>query len=592
MTIRRALVWLVFIAVMPVFLAGAISLVSLYRAQHAAAGERVLERVRALRVALDVEISATERMLAALAERSQLRQSTVEITPELTNGLRRMASANEMWSAALVIEPDGTETLRVEAATAAGRPRAPLLDQPTRQRVLKTARPQLSPLVGGAGGPLFTFVAVPVLRDGQVLRVLAIAVPSRAWLAFLERYPVDAEATLTLNDGGGRVVARTRDNDLWAGRLSRADYWERTRQSEEGHFRNTSLEGIAFLSAFSRLRQGGWVLGTGIPADAVTRVLWAQAALFGALLLASVLVAALLAAALGRRISRALQDLAALASEPRGDGAAAGSGAAGGHTLPLVEAEAVRQALSAAFREESDSRRAAEQARREREQFVATLAHELRNPLGTIHAALLLLEHPDVDANKKQRGTAILKRQVAQLTRLMADLFEASRPREPAFRLATEGVDLADVCREAVDALQTQGSLGHVSLELDLQPVIAPVDAARLQQVLANLLGNAAKFSPPDGKVRLVLRREGAEAVLTVADEGAGIAPELIDRIFEPFVQGRTGSGNARGLGLGLHVVRRIVELHGGTAEIASGGDQRGTTVTVRLPAAPAAMAR
>ena len=111
----------------------------------------------------------------------------------------------------------------------------------------------------------------------------------------------------------------------------------------------------------------------------------------------------------------------------------------------------------------------------------------------------------------------------------------------------------------------------------------AHVDAARLQQVLANLLGNAAKFSSSGGKVRLSLKRDGTDAVITVSDTGMGIAPDLIDRVFDPFLQATPG--DSRGLGLGLHVVRRIVELHGGTVTAASGGLGMGTTITVRLPA-------
>ena len=580
MTIRRALVWLVLAVLVPVVLAGVVSLVSLYRAQHAAHGERVLERVRALRIALDVEIAATQRMLATVAERQQLQQASVTLTPELVDGLQRLAQSNEMWSAAMIVEPDGTETLR--SGRRAGEPPPPM-DPATLRVVVETGRPQLSPLVGPSGGPMYTFVAAPVLDGPRVLRVVCVAVPQQAWLAFLSRFPVDPQATLTLNDGSGRIVARTRDNALWAGRMSLPEYWQRTRQSEEGFFANKSLEGSPYLSAFSHLSHGGWVLGTGVPADAVNRAVWSQAGVIGALLVAAVLAALGLALWLGRGITQALQALAALAGARGVATAPAGASARQAHALPLAEAEAVREALTSAFHQEGEARRAAEAARSAREQFVATLAHELRNPLGAIQNATLVIEHERVDADTRRRAAEILKRQVAQLGRLMADLFEASRPAQAAPSLHRVPVDLADVCRDALDALQAEGRLAHLSLQTQLPSVMVQADPARLQQVVANLLGNAAKFTPAGGSVALSLVQEGAQAVITVADSGVGMGPQLLERVFEPFEQG--AGADVRGLGLGLHVVRRIVELHGGSVQARSGGAGQGTTMVVRLPA-------
>ena len=581
MTIRRALWWLVLAVLTPVLLAAVVSLVSLYRAQHAAQGERMLERVRALRIALDVEIGATERMLATVGERSQLRQDRILVTPDLVDGLQRLAQSNDMWAAAMLVEADGRESLRAERRGAGGapHPRPPGLDAATLQAVIQTGKPQLSGLVGEHGGPLYTFVAAPVLVDGRVLRVVCIAVPQQAWLAFLARLPVDPQATLTLNDGQGRIVARTRDNDVWAGRSSLPEYWERTRLAQEAFFANRSLEGVAFVSAFSRLAHGGWVLGTGVPADAVNRAVWSQAGLLGGLLMAAVAAALLGALWLGRRITAALQELAALASS--GGGPAHADGVSG-HALPLAEVQAVRQVLREAFEKQVQARDQADRTRMAREQFVATLAHELRNPLGAIQHAALLIEHERIDAEGRRKAVSILKRQVAQLARLMDDLFEASRPAQASPSLHLAELDLARICTETLEALNADHRLSHVTLHTDLPSVHALGDGGRLQQVVANLLGNAAKFTPAGGSVTLTLARQASHAVITVSDTGKGIGPALLERIFEPFQQGQ--DNDVSGLGLGLHVVRRIVELHGGTVHAFSAGEGQGTTVTVRLP--------
>jgi signal transduction histidine kinase len=573
--VRQALVLLVGGVVAPLALMSALSLVTLYRSQMDTHSQRVLERVRALRIALDVEIEATQRTLVAAAEQPRLRGAQLAVSPELAEGLDRLLGLNRLWSAVLVVEADGRESLRVPKAGAP--PLSAGLDEATRRRVVETRAPQVSPLLGESAPGLVTYVVAPVVEDGTVRRIVAIAVPHTGWLQFLAGFPIDPAATLTLNDGNGRIVARTRDSARWAGRPSRADYWERTRVADEDYFANTGLGGERFITAFSHLRSGDWVLGTGMPRDDIEAAVRRQAALLALLFAAALAVAAAVAVWIGRGITRGLQHLVAL-TEPAGAPAVRGRG------WQLDEVEEVRHRLDDSLRAELAARAAAEQASAARERFVSTLAHELRNPLAALHHALALLRRPGVAPQMRERAQGILERQVGHLDRLMNDLFEVARVGDDRLALLAQPVDLAELVRAATEVARSKSSYDKVILSLDLHSVPVEADDMRLQQVVTNLLDNAVKFSPKDSVVLVSVRREGADAVLEVTDQGQGIEPDVLPHVFDAYVRGPAAGAATVGLGLGLHVVRRIVAMHRGSVKAFSEGRGRGASFVVRLP--------
>ena len=220
----------------------------------------------------------------------------------------------------------------------------------------------------------------------------------------------------------------------------------------------------------------------------------------------------------------------------------------------------------------------AEAALRSSDIFLATLSHELRNPLSAIGAAGAVLEERAVSAEAMRRVGEIIQRQTAHLKRLLADLLDVARITSGNMQLERRPLDLTD---SVTAALQ---SLGHgvPPIELDLSPVQVDADPDRLQQLIGNLLGNAIKFTPGTGHIRVRTFKEGHHAVLCVEDSGVGIPVDMLPRVFDLFYQGRARSGN--GLGVGLAVVRRIAELHGGSVEARSRGEGLGSTFTVRLP--------
>lgn len=226
----------------------------------------------------------------------------------------------------------------------------------------------------------------------------------------------------------------------------------------------------------------------------------------------------------------------------------------------------------------------AEAQSRAKDEFFAMLGHELRNPLGAITTALHVIELCGPLDERSAQARAIIGRQVLQLVRLVDDLLDVSRLATGKVSLSLRPVELTAVVRRAVGAVAATAPTRRIE-QAPAEPVWIRADETRLDQILANLVGNAVKFTPADGRVMVGVSARAGEAVLRVEDTGAGIPADLLPRIFDLFVQGQTGlhRGDA-GLGVGLTLVKRLVDLHGGRIEVASDGPGRGSTFTVRFP--------
>jgi len=224
-------------------------------------------------------------------------------------------------------------------------------------------------------------------------------------------------------------------------------------------------------------------------------------------------------------------------------------------------------------------------------QFIAMLSHELRNPLAPLRHALWLLERAGPDSEQAASARATLGRQLLHLTRITDDLLDVTRISHGLFRLQTSRVDLVDLVRRAVEDHEALFASRRVTLETDLGtlPLWLDADATRLGQVIGNVLWNAAKFTDPDGRASIRVSRDaGGLAVVRVRDDGIGIPADVLERVFEPFVQADLSLDRTRGgLGLGLAIVKALVTRHGGTVEARSEGAGRGSEFTIRLPLAP-----
>ncbi len=260
---------------------------------------------------------------------------------------------------------------------------------------------------------------------------------------------------------------------------------------------------------------------------------------------------------------------------------------------PLL-GRALRYAIERGRIEDELRRRVAQLADmdRRKDEFLATLAHELRNPLAPIRNSLHVLRLSGSTGPAAERLHEMIERQVSHLVRLVDDLLEVSRITRGKIDLRRERLDLATVLRSAVETSRPLIEVARHRLTLTLppEPLILEAYPVRLSQVIANLLNNAAKYTEEGGQIWLTARAEGDEAVVSVRDTGLGIPAEMLPRVFDMFAQvDRTLNRSQGGLGIGLTLARTLVEMHGGRVEAHSGGPGQGSEFTVRLPLAPPA---
>jgi signal transduction histidine kinase/ActR/RegA family two-component response regulator len=565
--------------------------------QRQAFEQRYLERVRAMSIALDRRLDASTQLLQGLATASELDQDDLR---GFYAQAVRIAAVEPDWGTIALVDPSGHELLNLQrpfdeslAVSVAGSEEF--------QRAARTGAPSVSALTQSPlGGVPATLVFVPVVRAGTTRAVLYATLSTAVWLRFLALYPVAPDATMTLLDQNGIVIARTLNHLQWTGRYPAGALLENSRRGPDGAYRSIGLEGQRLYSAHSRSRLAGWTIATGVPTASVEAALrWSTVGVvLGAA--TSVLLAVALAIGLGGRITRPVSALV-----DRAHALAGGMPLAPVSATQVEEVDQVARAFdeaahllaarqherSASLVRERAARTEAEAARTEadagnraKDEFLAMLGHELRNPLGAIGAAVYLLDQVGSDV-QRLRCQEVIKRQVGHLTRLMNDLLDAGRVATGKIVLARKPLNLGDAVQRCVTAVSAMGRADGYHFEIDLNSAWIDADETRVEQTVTNLITNALKYTPVGGRIGVSVRAKGDDAVLQITDTGAGIAPEMLPRIFDLFVQGeRTLERSQGGLGIGLTLARRLVELHAGTIEAASDGAGHGSTFTVRFP--------
>ena len=237
-----------------------------------------------------------------------------------------------------------------------------------------------------------------------------------------------------------------------------------------------------------------------------------------------------------------------------------------------------RVALRTAALQEADERK---------NEFLAMLGHELRNPLGAIRTAAQIIGMREINPEQRENSAGVIRRQVEHLVRLVDDLLDVSRITRGTIAIRPEPTLVSAIVAQAVETTRPSVDGRGLTLSVDTgsEPWIVNGDGSRLAQVLGNVINNAAKFTPEGGRIQVEVGREGDEVAIRVTDTGVGVPPEQLETIFDLFTQvGRPGDRSSGGLGIGLALVKRIVQMHDGHVEAHSEGDGQGTQIVIRLP--------
>jgi len=252
-----------------------------------------------------------------------------------------------------------------------------------------------------------------------------------------------------------------------------------------------------------------------------------------------------------------------------------------------AELARANEALKRQIADRARAEEALRAADRRKNEYLSTLAHELRTPLSPIRNALEIMKLAGNAPEVVESSRAMIERQLKHLIRLIDDLMDVARISRGRLKLKLDSVEAALIVSEAVESVRSLLDKTHreLSVSIPKESLLLRADPARLAQVLYNLLHNAIKYTDPGGKIRLTAERDGGEAVFRVEDDGLGVPPEMLESIFEIFTQVKQTDGSlASGLGIGLSLVKTLAELHGGRVEAHSDGPGRGSEFTVRIP--------
>ena len=527
------------------------------------------DRTLAVLTAVDNELAGSVSALTALATLPSL--DTGDLA-DFREQAQRILAAQPDWQNINVALPDGQQVMNLRVPAGAPLPNIGKLDG-SFDRLNATGKPVVSDLAVGPVLKRWSFaVRVPVMQQGRIRYVLSAGVTAESIGRVIRAQGLPSDWVGVVVDGKRRIVARSMAPGQTEGQLASESLRRALDRAGSGWFRGSTLEGTAVYSPFRRSETFGWAFAMGIPARVVDEAGWRAVGLLAVGLLGALIVAFWLASVVGRKISSPIASLAEAATAiGRGESVA----------VPEVPAiEEVRR-LSQTVR---DSVKALQEADRQKDEFLAMLSHELRNPLAAISTSTYLLEVAEPGSSDASEARAIIDRQTRHMARLVGDLLDINRVTLGKVVLQREPFDLAVVLPAVVEMWQAGGRLRAHEITLDVEPTWVNADRTRIEQIIDNLLDNAVKFTPAGGRIAVSLKPVAGEAVIRVSDEGVGLSPDEQGRVFELFMQGELSQRKGGGLGIGLALVKQLVELHGGRVSASSQGSGEGATFEVRLP--------
>ncbi|MCC2971876.1 ATP-binding protein [Massilia sp. IC2-476] len=487
------------------------------------------------------------------------------------------------------VRPYGTS---IPAPNAAARERV--------RAVLAGGKPVYSDLIkGSATGKYVVSVEAPVtIGDGRRFVVNEWMFSDRL-NSILPAKNIPSSWLIAVFDKRGITIARNIHPEKFVGSPPRGERLKTILAGYEGISRAMTRDGVEMYGAWQRSTITGWMVGVGVPVAEIERTAVHSVALSAAGFLIALLCAIGAAILFSRRLVSAIDAAAAAAEDlpsyrvpPVADLRVEEMNRLqmalhrAGRLLVAGEAsrrQVVEEARTARIHAEQ-AQKVAERQNRAKDEFLAMLGHELRNPLAAISSGVAMLSMGGTDAERTTKIRDILQHQTRHLTHLVDELLDAHRILNGKIALAPTQVDLQAAVQSCLAAFEARGATRTHELALQLAPATIEADPTRLEQMIANLLDNALKYTPEGGRIGIALHTGNGEAVLAISDTGIGMTPELMAQAFEVFVQGEVVNRAKGGLGIGLAVVDALAKLHGATLAADSPGPGQGSTFTLRFP--------
>jgi signal transduction histidine kinase/ActR/RegA family two-component response regulator len=551
----------------------------LYREQRNSAQRSALEVSRAMATAVESEVHSISALLHQMGTSDELERADLRAFH-----LSARRTAQQLgWRQIVLADAEGHILFRSNQPF--DRFEAQAIDAESMYEIVAKKKTLVSRVVLAPSDKSETFaVRVPVVRGDHVVYILTAVLSTEVIHKVLVRQNIPQGSIASVFDQTSRRVARSRtpissqpDHSL-VKLIASGD--------PQGTGITTTSEGEILYTGYTRLPEFGWTVAVGASVAEVNRAFYALLGAIALGLAASLLLSLLLAWILARRVSEPIERLKQAAGAlGRGDPVHV-------PTLEITELDEVAVALRTAAMERDlatqervEALRIAEEATRSKDQFMAMLGHELRNPLAPIANAVQLMAIKGDASTAQERR--IIERQLVHVTRLVDDLLDVSRITSGRLTLARRPVNVAHILRQVVDAIQP--SLLKRTLLLDIEDGVQDAwvegDEVRLVQVLNNLLVNAIKFTPGGGEIRVSAVLGPGDVRIDVRDNGVGIDEDELKRVFDLFYQAPQNVDRSRGgLGLGLSIVRSLVEMHGGHVSASSEGRGRGTCISMTLP--------
>lgn len=597
MKVRSHIALLVASILLPIVVFSAVVLNVLLTAERKAALRSMQELARASVNVMDREMTYAMATAQALSTSPILDEGNFKdfyTQARVSNGNRKVHAA--------LIDQNGQQLFNTVRPFGTPIPAPAEVTRRRVKRVIDGGVPTYSDLIkGSATGKFVVSVEFPVtIRDGRRFVV-------NEWMysdylnSLLPTNDIPASWLIAVFDKQGITIARNKSPEKFVGHPPRGERLKTILQGFEGLSRAYTRDGVEMYGAWERSDITGWSVGIGVPVAEIEKTAVQSVALSAAGFLLAILFAIGGALLLSRRLVGAIDKVSAAAEslpEYRVP-AVIQSGVEEMNRLQmalhragrlLVAGEATRQqvieeARSARIHAEQ-AQKIAEDQNRAKDDFLAMLGHELRNPLAAIASGVALLNMPGTDGERAARARTIIGRQTGHLTHLVDELLDAHRILNGKITLARKPVDLKTSVEACLASFEARGAMKTHQISAQLSGASILGDPTRLEQMVCNLVDNALKYTPEGGTIGVTVGVEDDSAVLAITDNGIGLSQELLAKAFDVFVQGKVVNRAKGGLGIGLAIVNSLAKQHGATLTAASAGTNQGSTFTLRFPLA------